>query len=222
MLDISELIAAVQEAVSEAAEQVHQKNLELLDNYFEPSDIDPNDRDLNREKHAAHHDEPDRRQPRFPLASFAQSLRRAPPAESVAAAAAAAASGIPPGREPPGNDRKRDDDNPRGPIQPKMVVVRYPIATENGPTTHDVWVPLISLLPQSQLELKELRLTLKVEPTEGGKGLRLAFPGRRTWFSPARDDYGQVEIVIEGTQTPVGRTELIEGYNKVLRAQIPG
>ncbi|WP_417484896.1 hypothetical protein [Maricaulis salignorans] len=246
MLDISDLIAAVQEAVSEAAEQVHQKNLALLDYYFEPAESDPEpdglgrdhdrghdrdhdgDRDRDREKHAHHRardpGEPGRSQPRLPPASFARSLHAAPARmeASVAGAAAAAARGIPPGREPPGGGEKDGGDGPRGPIKPKMTIVRYPVMTENGPTTHDVWVPLISLLPQSQLALKELRLKLKVEPTEGGKGLRLAFPGRRSWFTPAREEYGEVEIVIEGTQTPAGRSELIEGYTKGLRSQIPG
>lgn len=226
MLDISDLIAAVQEAVSEAAEQVHQKNLALLDYYFEPAEIEPDERD--REKRAprqpADRGESSRDQPRLPPASFARSLHGTPARTeaSAAGAAAAAARGIPPGREPPGGYEKAGGDGPRGPIQPKMTIVRYPIMTENGPTTHDVWVPLISLLPQSQLALKELRLKLKVEPTEGGKGLRLAFPGRRSWFTPAREEYGEVEIVIEGTQTPAGRTELIEGYTKGLRSQIPG
>ena len=37
MLEISALVAAIQGAVNQAAEQVQQKNLELLDMYFERS-----------------------------------------------------------------------------------------------------------------------------------------------------------------------------------------
>jgi hypothetical protein len=195
LLDFKEFIASVQAAVNEAAGQIQAKNLELLDSYFVPADEPSGDEA-----------ESDRARPTpYPPSSLAKALCNH--------------------KRPPSGPTGRGDEpeEPRGALRPKMAVLQYPVVGPNGPETQDVWVPLLAIVPQNQLALDELKLTLKVEVSENGSNLRIAMPKRHSWFSRSSpSDVGTVEITIKAEPTTAGRMDVIDGYEKALRSQIPG
>lgn len=197
MLDLKDFVASIQEAVNVAANQIQAKNLELLDDYFvQATDDDSKSANATREE------PPDRP---YPPASLRRALHCGPP------------------RKPPDRASKSEEPSePSGPLRPKMAVLQYPVMGPDGATTQDVWVPLISIVPQSQLALDELKLTLKVEMAESGDSLKLSVPNRNRWWNRGGDEVGTVEIVIKSEVTNPGRMEIVEGYTKALRAQIPG
>lgn len=126
---------------------------------------------------------------------------------------------------------------PEGPLVPRMIQIDFPRVTENGPTVHTVQVPLISIAPPESLYLAEFRVRMKVEfDLDPEKATRLRVtPARpeksrtapeadsdgKTSPEPARE-FAEIEILIKHGQEPGGLTDVIQGYDRALRAEIPG
>ena len=126
---------------------------------------------------------------------------------------------------------------PEGPLVPRMIQMEFPRVTEHGPTVHTVQVPLISIAPPESLYLAEFRVRMSVEfDLDGDKaaGLRVA-PARpqrpktapdvesdaKTSPEPVRE-FAEIEILIKHGDEPGGLTDIIRGYDRALRAEIPG
>jgi len=118
-------------------------------------------------------------------------------------------------------------DDPIPTYIPKMVRISYPRQTEDGPTTHDVYVPLISISPISNIQMSEMEVEMDIELFEDeDQCLNVNFPsehksffGRETISHPTPN--AKVKIKITGGDRPTGVTAIIDGYNRALKGQIP-
>ena len=111
--------------------------------------------------------------------------------------------------------------------RPKMVAMAFPSQGEGGVSSTIVNVPLITLCPISSPRIKEVKFTADLEVTaDDSDELYIA-------FRPPQKNGGEstvvrgttntrIEISLEGHEPPEGLQKIIEGYEKALRAQIPG
>ena len=114
-------------------------------------------------------------------------------------------------------------------LRPNYVTMEYPRETSKGIETLLVDVPLISLVPVVSSRIKEVtfRSALEVSHDVDG-GLNISFPSGKKkstglFGKEAPETHvAELEIKLTGDETPDGLQRLIEGYNRVLRAQIPG
>lgn len=128
-----------------------------------------------------------------------------------------------------GKEESDDEPSSRDVLRPRYVTMEYPTETSKGIKTLLVDVPLISLVPIVHSRIKEVtfRSALEVTNEEDGS-LSISFPSgaaKKSGFFSKENPAGhvaEVEIKITGDETPDGLQRLIEGYNRVLRAQIPG
>lgn len=113
-------------------------------------------------------------------------------------------------------------------LRPKMVSMAFPTITSNGPATHYVDVPLITLTPISTLLINEVNIKTSLEITVDSKdNIMVSFPQKKQpgiFSSHSESTYSNTEIEIKfrGGETPEGLQKVIEGYERALRAQIPG
>jgi len=114
----------------------------------------------------------------------------------------------------------------RGAMTPKTVELVFPTCTDEGVIDKTVSVPLIALVPVSTPEISELRMNTPLEVTEGENGLNVTFPSRPEGRQEqdgqeAPAHWTTLEIVVRPTVGPAALRTLVEGYEKVLRGQIP-
>ncbi len=111
-----------------------------------------------------------------------------------------------------------------GTLKARMISLEYPLATEGGLTKTKVNVPLITLSPVSTSLIEELKFSTDLYMQVVDDKLEVSF-GVST---PKNDDgspqatTAHIDIVVKPQQTSEGLKKLIEGYERALRAQIPG
>ena len=120
-----------------------------------------------------------------------------------------------------------------GKLKPKMVTIQYPKQTSDGIKMVDLKVPLITLVPISASKIEELnmRMGLEVMMVDGKPVVQFSNASQSQQSSPPKGDgekgkdkhspMGYLDIKITPDESPQGLKKLIEGYEKVLRAQIP-
>ncbi len=218
MISLESFVTAVKSAVHQAAHIAREQNLQMVYRFFEvreprPPEPPPAPPPSGR----------DRPQDGVPLAA-----RKA----RLAGDDGDRGGGRPPGA-PPGE--------PEGPplLTPRMVAFEYPIDTPDGPALHTAYAPLVSLTGMQAMEIAEFRMVLKIHVTEDGETLSIAFPGApktggagrgrgpgrgsEADAPPAPDtESGTIEIVLKSVDPPSGFYEIIRGYDRALRANIPG
>ena len=118
-------------------------------------------------------------------------------------------------------------------LKPKTVTIQYPRVTSSGVEVHDVIVPLIALVPISMTKITKVKLKTNLEIYLNDNELSVGFLSKQTTDCSKHDDdsnekskvdtpTGSLEISISPAMAPDGLKKLIEGYEKALRAQIPG
>jgi hypothetical protein len=121
------------------------------------------------------------------------------------------------------NEKKKT----KGTLKPRTIIVEFPEQTEKGVIMKKVNVPLIALIPVSVTEVSEIRFQTDLEIMIENDGLKVGFlsktPTSRFKRTPNQENLqtSRLEIVINPKETSKGLKSLIEGYEKVLRAQIP-
>ncbi len=105
----------------------------------------------------------------------------------------------------------------------------YPQETATGLTDVPVTVPLISLVPISAARIQEVRFSTQLEVGMDDNGaMQVAFPSRSGSGlfggakSASNSHLATLEIVLNDSTNPEGLQLLVEGYERALRAQIPG
>lgn len=114
----------------------------------------------------------------------------------------------------PLSGNKNEEANP---LTPKRTVFEYPVHTDDGPKIHTVQAPLISLVPCSQFQIKEVKVSSEMEIGVENNQLKLGVASGSGLGTKAK-----IEVVIESTNPVEGFVEVKSGYDRVLRAQIPG
>ena len=121
-----------------------------------------------------------------------------------------------------------DDDIPV--LKPRMVAMQYPTLTKEGPTVQKVNVPLIILIPLSQVELKEMHFSTELDLSVSGDALQVSFPKQTLKSQELREERAKsgnggkahLEVKICAMETPDGLKYIVDGYERALRAQVPG
>lgn len=110
-----------------------------------------------------------------------------------------------------------------GKLKPRMVTVEYPNQTENGIQYLDVEVPLITLSPitMSHIEKATLKANFEMEIIDDELIINFTNREHSAFGKRNKSTRGQLEITISPTESPEGLLQLIEGYEKVLKSQIP-
>lgn len=218
MLNLKTFIESIQEAVLGANDALVEKNMALLDRFFE---ADPDVEDLQKKLDAAidaadgldeNNDRPSRMQVNKAAKAFTE-LRKVLEFENSAA------------------DVLSESD-----LRPKNVSMSYPIKGKDGNITNkEVMVPLITLVPLtlSQVEQFTLKANLQLHVVDdevtvhlGGRtgGPTPNSPADGDWHErnpPAQNNVGTVEIVIKPQQMADGMQQVIDAYEKVLKTQLP-
>lgn len=113
-------------------------------------------------------------------------------------------------------------------LKPKTMQMAFPDKDQNGPKISYVDVPLITLTPISSTKVQEVNIKANLEVTANDQNdLFVAFPAQSSGniFSKSKEKNNanvEIEIKLQGDETPEGLQKLIEGYERSLRAQIPG
>ena len=111
--------------------------------------------------------------------------------------------------------------------RPKMVAMAFPSQGADGVTSTIVNVPLITLCPISSPRIKDVKFSADLEVTaDDSDELYVAFRSPQVTGGEhiiTKDSTNtRIEISLVGHEPPEGLQKIIEGYEKALRAQIPG
>ncbi len=111
--------------------------------------------------------------------------------------------------------------------RPKMVAMAFPSQGCKGVESTIVNVPLITLCPISSPRIKDVKFSADLEvTTDGSDELYVAFRTAQVTggeYTVNKDSTNtRIEISLVGHEPPEGLQKIIEGYEKALRAQIPG
>lgn len=111
-------------------------------------------------------------------------------------------------------------------LTPRAVEMKFPKITEAGAQEHEVYVPLISLAPISNMQMSELEIDMDMEVLEKDGEVVVGFPHHKSTLlgegkvvTPKPN--AKVKIKIAPGHHVNGVTSIIEGYDKALRAQLP-
>jgi hypothetical protein len=120
-------------------------------------------------------------------------------------------------------EKKEGSDN----FQAKMVSINYPVKMDDNSIKNvAVDVPLLTLVPISTSRIEELKFTTHLEVILEDNNLMVSFSNEEentSLFSKKRKSaLAKIEIVLKPNENPEGLKNIIEGYEKILRAQIPG
>lgn len=112
--------------------------------------------------------------------------------------------------------------------KPKMVEMAFPSRTPDGMEMVTAEVPLLVLSPLNTPKVEEVKFTADLEVSTNEKNeLLVSFDTkkRKGFFSSSdseKDGNAHLEITIKAGESPEGLKRIIEGYERALRAQIPG
>ena len=207
MISFRRFVDAIHDAILEANDALMDKNTGLLDKFFKRDGEDPQELQskLNDALRASRN-----------ISDKKGSVTREDfkAATDALDSASKALSG--------GDDSASSADRP-GKLVPRTVVVEYPRQTENGIEKVDVEVPLITLSPISMSHIEKATLTANFEMEIVDDELQLNFTNRERapLGKRSRTTRGKLEITIAPSETSEGLKQLVEGYEKVLKAQIP-
>ncbi len=131
------------------------------------------------------------------------------------------------GDEIKNTDKNFDDFDFDASYRPKTVTMEFPSRTATEVKTIPVEVPLIVLSPITTPKVTEARFSADIEVTTDKEGkLLVSFPDNTKsggWFGKKSSRGNtRLELVVQGSESPDGLKKVIEGYERALRAQIPG
>lgn len=105
-------------------------------------------------------------------------------------------------------------------LTPIMVRMAFPRETPDGPEQHDVYVPLIVMVPMAALQLTQMEIDLDVQAVIEGEEMLIGTPIGEIQGKEERTNI-KIRMRLDVTGMPDGAQIIIEGYSKALRAQIP-
>lgn len=107
-------------------------------------------------------------------------------------------------------------------LKAKTVALQFPELSENGVVMRNVQVPLIALVPVSMTKVSEVKFRSNVEIQVEDDNLMMNFRLRAPQGESAPGvTSASIEMTITPQESSEGLKNLIEGYEKALRSQIP-
>ncbi|MDD1794535.1 DUF2589 domain-containing protein [Enterovibrio sp. ZSDZ42] len=124
-------------------------------------------------------------------------------------------------------DIEGSESNNKNVYRPKYVTIEYPTETSDGIQTISVDVPLLTLVPLASPRVSEVKFKTNLEVNVNeDNGLDVSFSGNNKGglfkSGENKSPTAELEITINADEPPEGLKKLIEGYERALRAQIPG
>ncbi len=105
---------------------------------------------------------------------------------------------------------------------PESIIVKYPHITEKGIEEVDVNVPLLTLAPLTCPTIDEVEFSTRFEMDIVDNELYLTFSkDNKDSKEVTSNRSGNLKILISPQEIPEGLKTLIEGYERVLKSQIP-
>lgn len=120
-------------------------------------------------------------------------------------------------------EKKGSDDE----YSAKMVSINYPVKSDDNSVKNvAVDVPLITLVPISTSRIEELKFTTNLDVLLKNDELLVSFSSGESssgnlFSKKEKPSTATIEIVLKPNENPEGLKNIIEGYEKILRAQIP-
>ena len=117
-------------------------------------------------------------------------------------------------------------------LQPKMTTIQFPQKTASGMVVmSDVRVPLVTLVPLSMTQISEVKFRTELEIQVEEEELLVSFPNPKSETASGRENQllgssrprsvGSLEITLVPHHGTEGLKKIVEGYEKALRAQLP-
>lgn len=111
----------------------------------------------------------------------------------------------------------------------KKVTIEYPISSSDGKINKlNVDVPLITVVPISSARIDEMRFTTLLDIAIEKDELMVSFSSNEPtskipgFNKNKKHATATLDLIIKPQENTEGLNKLIEGYEKMLRAQIPG
>jgi len=125
-----------------------------------------------------------------------------------------------------GNPVNDNEGNPKtkSTLEPISVIMDYPIIGDDGkPDNIEIHVPLITLVPlaTSQIEKATLTADFDIEIIDNELNINFKNKKKEGLFKNHKSSGNKFEITISPQNTPEGLSLLIEGYETLLKRQIP-
>jgi len=117
-----------------------------------------------------------------------------------------------------------EEDGDTGTMRPKTVTLKYPQSNGSSVELVDVHVPLITLVPMSNSQIDELKFKTDLNVRLVKDVLQVDFAnshGNKLFGKGEKPSVAHLEIVIKPQEASEGLKHVVEGLEKVLRAQIP-
>lgn len=203
MIKFDELVTAIQGSLLEASSALTEQNLYILKRFFKKTDCEETKKRIEAalavSSDVSDNTDPEKlREASSAIKKAAQLLEECPPSDCLV---------------------------------PITVAMEYPRMTPDGPVTHLAHIPLVSLVPLTFSQIDELRFKSELELSIVDDTLRVGFPARREVGTCEKDGVtpdepcganASVEIIVRPAHPTDGMKKVIEGYDRSLRAQIPG
>lgn len=111
-------------------------------------------------------------------------------------------------------------------LEPKSVILDYPVFDDDGGLQkREIHVPLITLVPLATSQIEKAVLKSDFQMQIVNDELQMEFVSRKNsksgFFKNSKSSKGSIEIVISPQDTSEGLKLLIEGYETLLKKQIP-
>lgn len=125
-------------------------------------------------------------------------------------------------------DKETNNFNLGATYKPKVVEMQFPRRTADGVDTVVAEVPLLVLSPLNTPKVEEVKFNADLEvSTNENNELLVSFPNqqKKSFFAAKKrrkNTNAHLEITIKAGESPEGLRKIIEGYERALRAQIPG
>lgn len=105
------------------------------------------------------------------------------------------------------------------PLLAKTILLKYPYVTDDGIKDVDIQVPVLTVVPLALSQIDQMKLVTDFQMTIVNGELEISFPTSSSGSSTANS---QMEITFGPAEVPDGVKIILEGYDRLLRAQIPG
>ncbi|MEM8641071.1 MAG: DUF2589 domain-containing protein [Cyanobacteria bacterium P01_G01_bin.54] len=228
MISLSDFVNAIYTAILAANDALTAKNFELLEKYFEEvEDSDESQKTFNDEVETILKDilDPDRAsgQQRPPQKKIETLLKSLQEIKARSLQSSSEEAGQSPSYQ---SSSKGDTQRVELPdkLRPKMTTIQFPQKTANGVVLSDVKVPAITLVPLSMTQISEVKLHTELEIQVEGEELLVGFSTAHS-DKKSNESRNSSRVTLQIALTPHHGTEglrqIIEGYEKILRAQIP-
>lgn len=213
MVSLKSFIQAIHDAILNASDALMEKNMDLLNQYFEEEEDGAVKEKMNEAIVAAEKvTNPKVKVTRKSLTDALDSIRSLK--DSLNAHEAS----------------NQDLDSKQ--LYPKTVTLNYPTVNDEGDLEHkEVHVPLLTLVPIQFSQVSELKLTADLQLTLVDDQLQVSLgkhrPAKNSSAKGIEEDgtsknnIGNIEIVIKPQEVSDGMQHVIDAYEKILKAQLP-